>query len=32
MTTQGLIGVVGIVIFALVFIAGLQLIRGLEED
>jgi hypothetical protein len=32
MTLQGLIGVVGIVIFVIVFIAGLQLIRGFEEE
>ncbi len=32
MTLQAVIGVVGIVVFAIVFIAGLQLVRGLEEE
>ena len=32
MTLQGMIGAFGIVIFVLVFIAGLQFVRGLEEE
>ena len=32
MTLQAVIGVVGIVVFAIVFVAGLQFFRALEEE